>query len=395
MNQKKLFLVDGASDNLLSNLDSRDIALWLIDLPKECPQLETLISFLGLPWRLVLSEVSDKRLISALDQGSRSGDDMARRRGFVQIVDSDPSRITFPQRCLPIYLLNGREGSSTSEFENRLRRMTMVEDLRRSGVRQVLVVAGNDYPIPQELSDLWESGFRTQLTITSELENAETVLNQWLERSTGFASASLSRESPDRFIESVLHRYVERFAEQRKTIRVRDQFGRIQRFDITEIDEPERPILEQFLVIEDRDLTPLFDNDKAGQQAVRAATALDTSIVEFRDVFRLHPHMPTSGNLDPKTLQKAFERENLAYKGLNWELEDLLPNHFFDLLVQDHPSAVIRADKVADKVHWELTRDGKALLRKMIRQFGTHADLSATIAVLKAFHFYCSIAKRQ
>ncbi|MCK1607341.1 hypothetical protein IVB02_39695 [Bradyrhizobium sp. 166] len=184
MNQKKLFLVDGASDNLLSNLDSRDIALWLIDLPKECPQLETLISFLGLPWR-------------------------------------------------------------------------------------------------------------------------------------------------------------------------------------------------------------------PGQQAVRAATALDTSIVEFRDVFRLHPHMPTSGNLDPKTLQKAFERENLAYKGLNWELEDLLPNHFFDLLVQDHPSAVIRADKVADKVHWELTRDGKALLRKMIRQFGTHADLSATIAVLKAFHFYCSIAKRQ
>ncbi|MGY4347748.1 hypothetical protein ACVWXM_004215 [Bradyrhizobium sp. GM7.3] len=40
MNQKKLFLVDGASDNLLSNLDSRDIALWLIDLPKECPQLD-------------------------------------------------------------------------------------------------------------------------------------------------------------------------------------------------------------------------------------------------------------------------------------------------------------------------------------------------------------------
>jgi hypothetical protein len=33
-----------------------------------------------LPWRLVLSEVSDKRLISALDQGSRSGDDMAIRQ---------------------------------------------------------------------------------------------------------------------------------------------------------------------------------------------------------------------------------------------------------------------------------------------------------------------------
>ena len=77
----------------------------------------------------------------------------------------------------------------------------------------------------------------------------------------------------------------------------------------------------------------LFDNDKAGQQAVKAARSLDTSIIEFKDVFRIHPVMPTTGNLDPKTLQKAFERDNNNYKGLYWELEDLLPDHFFDAVL--------------------------------------------------------------
>jgi hypothetical protein len=76
---------------------------------------------------------------------------------------------------------------------------------------------------------------------------------------------------------------------------------------------------------------------------------------------------------------------------MNWELEDLLPEHFISALVADHPSAVIRSNKMADRIHWELTRDGKAILRKMVRQYANHTDLSATIAVLRALHFYCSI----
>lgn len=256
MSDKKLFLVDGASDSLLANLDSRDVALWLADLPEDFA-LDKLISFLGLPWRLVLSEVSDVALVTALEQQSDTNVGMVRRRGYFQIVDSDPSRITFPQRCLPVYLLNGRETNASSEFETKLRRMTMVEDLRRSGVRQILVISGDDYPIPLDLSDLWESGFRSQLTIASKLENAETALHQWLERSAGVTTASLSRISPNAFIESVLTLYAERFAEQRKVVRVRDQRGTLSRFDITELDEPERPLFEQYLIIEDRDLAPL------------------------------------------------------------------------------------------------------------------------------------------
>jgi hypothetical protein len=344
MNDKKLFLVDGASDNLLSNLDSRDIALWLADLPRERPQLETLISFLGLPWRLILSEVSDNQLITELEQRSRSNDDMTRRRGFVQIVDSDPSRIAFPQRCLPIYLLNGREGSSSSEFEDKLRRMTMVEDLRRSGVRQLLVLSGDDYPIPLDLSGLWDSGFRTQLTVASELENADTVLQQWLERSSGFATASLSRAPPNRFIESVLNRYVERFAEQRKIARVRDQFGNLHHYDLTEIDEPERPILEQFLILEDRDLTPL--------------SAEELSESDFNSFFR-----------DPTTSWRPYAA------GLPWMRDDQTRRKFENCLSrlnsagpQENCIAYIATEDgaggttLARTLAWEFGREGYPIL---------------------------------
>jgi hypothetical protein len=96
VSNKKLILINEVPDNLLSNLESRDVALWIRSLPKNQPTQEKLVAFLGLPWRLVFSEVSDQRLITALEQKSSSSDPMVRKRGFLQIIDSDPSRIEFP-----------------------------------------------------------------------------------------------------------------------------------------------------------------------------------------------------------------------------------------------------------------------------------------------------------
>jgi hypothetical protein len=50
--------------------------------------------------------------------------------------------------------------------------------------------------------------------------------------------------------------------------------------------------------------------------------------------------MPTAGDLDPRTLQNAFERENGTYKGLDWELEDLVSEQFLRVFFSDHPTAV-------------------------------------------------------
>lgn len=135
----------------------------------------------------------------------------------------------------------------------------------------------------------------------------------------------------------------------------------------------------------------LFDDDKAGQQAVKAARDFDRSILEYKDVFRLRPVMPLPGNLDPGTVQKTFERENACYKGLEWELEDLLPHEIVDAFLSDYPGAVARNTSMGGKVHRDLTRDGKARLHRFVKEHALRNDLSAVIEVLKAIRFYLGL----
>lgn len=135
----------------------------------------------------------------------------------------------------------------------------------------------------------------------------------------------------------------------------------------------------------------LFDNDKAGRQAVGAARNLDASILEFKDVFRIHPVMPTTGNLDPKTLQKSFERENGSYKGLDWELEDLISEPFMQAFLADYPTSVTRTTPIGGKIHRDLTRDGKAHLHRFIKKHAMRDDLLGVIQLIKALRFYMSL----
>ena len=135
----------------------------------------------------------------------------------------------------------------------------------------------------------------------------------------------------------------------------------------------------------------LFDNDKAGKQAVRAARDFDGTILEYKDVFRLWPVMPTFGNLDPGALQRTFEKENELYKGLEWELEDLLPAQLVTAFHSDRPEAVSHTNSIAGKVHRDLTRDGKAHFHRFIKLHALRSDLQSVIEVLKAIRFYFNL----
>lgn len=136
----------------------------------------------------------------------------------------------------------------------------------------------------------------------------------------------------------------------------------------------------------------LFDNDPAGKQAVNSAKGFDLSILEYKDVFRLQPVMPICGNVDPKTLQKQFERANEGFKGLDWEIEDLLPDDFFDTFLADNPGALKRNTIVINgKQHRELTPDGKSRLHRYIKQHAMLEDLAGVIAVLRAMRCYACL----
>ena len=135
----------------------------------------------------------------------------------------------------------------------------------------------------------------------------------------------------------------------------------------------------------------LFDNDRAGRQAINDIRKTDTSILEFKDVFRLWPVIPISPNLDVDAVRKAFESENEIYKNLDWELEDILPASFSDTIIKENPNAVYRSCPMHDKVHREWSPDGKAKLNRLTIQYAIHKDLETVINILHAFWHYLNI----
>lgn len=135
----------------------------------------------------------------------------------------------------------------------------------------------------------------------------------------------------------------------------------------------------------------LFDNDRAGRQAIKTIRDLDTSVLEFKDVFRLWPVMPLSTNLDPKSMQSIFERENAPFRGMDWELEDLLPNDFFKAFASEYAGGTVRESCTNGKTHRELSLDGKARLHRFANQHAVRTDVIAVIEVLKALRCYLGL----
>jgi hypothetical protein len=135
----------------------------------------------------------------------------------------------------------------------------------------------------------------------------------------------------------------------------------------------------------------LFDNDKAGRQGVKELRDLDTSIIEFKDVFRLWPAMPNPRGLDPGDIRRNFEAHNADFKGMDWELEDLLPKSFLDAFFAEHHNAIARTASAGKKIHRELTDDGKARLHRYVKQHAMREDLSMVIETLKCLRAHLGL----
>lgn len=135
----------------------------------------------------------------------------------------------------------------------------------------------------------------------------------------------------------------------------------------------------------------LFDNDSAGQRAIRAARELDRNLLEYRDVFRLWPIMPSSGSLDSESLRKATEAANQAYRGMDCEIEDLLSDNFIEAFCGDEPTAVSSSFPAGNRTHRNFTRDGKSRLHRFTKQYAMADDVVEVTKVLVALRFYLGL----
>ena len=109
-------LIEDVPDQLLTNLDGRDGAVWLMPAFAAAAGPDLTARILGLPWSLGLSEAGDAPLLAALEAQEEPDDPLVRRRGMILLVDVNPADVPLPRRSLPIFLLNGNDVSSTGDW---------------------------------------------------------------------------------------------------------------------------------------------------------------------------------------------------------------------------------------------------------------------------------------
>lgn len=135
----------------------------------------------------------------------------------------------------------------------------------------------------------------------------------------------------------------------------------------------------------------LYDSDAAGNKAVKGIQQFDRSIIEYKDVFNLRPIMPFSDNVESSVLRRRFDEANAEYKGLDWELEDLLPSNFVKAFDCDYPNDIRNRIEKSGKIHYEFSQGSKARFHRYIRKHAVHADVKEVLNVIRAMRCYFNL----
>lgn len=268
MKSVNLIELSDIPERIISNIESREVALWIHSLPNEIAHSDNLAMFLGLPWRLVLTETISPDIIAKLNTAETVNDPITRKRGFIQVINTNPSNMELPHKCLPIYLLNGMEKSGGKSFDDRLRKMMMLEKLKVSGVREILYISNDIKNNYDDLRDLWDSGLRCSLNFSSENEEEKNNFEDLIQKLSDLKAANFLQIQTSEVIKRTLQIYNEVYPTTRKTIRIKNKLNVFNKIDITELDDPERPILDWYSIIEEKDLTSLMPDELSEKEFI-------------------------------------------------------------------------------------------------------------------------------
>ncbi|TPN09219.1 hypothetical protein FJ973_19730 [Mesorhizobium sp. B2-1-3] len=249
---------------LLSQLDNRDAALWLSGPEVEGLEPDMVARLCRMPWNIVLSESADEAMLAHLDEPEPVEGLLVRRRGLVHTVDTDPAEILLPPRHLAVLLLNGRGAQRRTGMTALTRRLTMLSELRKRSIKQLVVAIAGPFEVPTDLADMWADGFRTIVTFVSDDPSADELIDQWRSSVSG-PPVGLIRLSPTDFAHELEHQFLEG-RDGKIVLRMRDERGGTRLVDVSEIDDPQRPVLAGYELLGNELLTSLLPSDLAAAE---------------------------------------------------------------------------------------------------------------------------------
>lgn len=264
MVNRGVLLQSSAPEFLFTEFDTRDVVAWLLPSFVESAGVEATANLLGLPWGFVLSETSDQALIDSLETPEPVDGPLVRRRGIIHVVDTNPSDVTLPPRSLPVFLLKGRISERSTGLAARTRRFNMLEELNRRSPKHLVILAGHNLALPEELEELWADGFRSLITIVTDAPDVESEIEGWRER-IGAQVVGLVPAHAYSFSGEFVRRYTEARGD-RLILRLRDVKGNVHRLDITGVDDPEHPLLGRYELLTENHLLPLLPEDLKAEE---------------------------------------------------------------------------------------------------------------------------------
>lgn len=127
----------------------------------------------------------------------------------------------------------------------------------------------------------------------------------------------------------------------------------------------------------------LVDNDRSGRRIISDVIRVDRSAVEFHDIVAVRPVTPTFMQPHPADRRREYDFANLAYRTLDWEIEDALSPRVLNLFDRRYPQLIVQKIRESDKIHHELTRDGKIELHRLAHKEATLEDLAGVVEIVK------------
>lgn len=225
-------------------LASREIVLWISAGSTNWIAPEQLVALVRLPWQAVLVDEDSQELINLIDEKEPSLHPLVRRRGFIEIVRTNPLEVSLPKRCLPVFLLNP-EGESHESFAYRARRMSMLDNLAKRDTRELWIVCGPQNKLPQELSEMWNTGFHPQITALTNPEETNQSIQDFHDatpQSRVNIVSILAEDTIAKFAKSFLDLY----EPEQVLIRSRESNDSTRLTDISALINPENPIDRNF-----------------------------------------------------------------------------------------------------------------------------------------------------
>jgi tetratricopeptide (TPR) repeat protein len=259
--------------SMQTELLSRDALLWLGGGVGDFPeQVSSIARLVALPWKSVLCESTSADLVAAFEIW-KDHRVLVQRRGYLDVIASNPDQTLLPTRTLPVYLLNGRE-ESQDPFERPnlspqkafLRRFTMLNSAVASQPTILVVVSSGDSSIVGNLCELWEEGFRSRVVFVTQ--NSEEIgdLDVRFVKKYSISALTVIEQSPTQFAETLARDIHAAVSEDLLLVRIRDRKKSVKVIDVTSCEKPDQPILDRYELIQEKFFESTLPNELSDEE---------------------------------------------------------------------------------------------------------------------------------